>query len=168
MKAKTLYKEFLNSTTTEKQELLRLVSKWAVQEDDLNDEGYIYNICYGILIDYLSERIEDTMLFIFMNKWEKLENKMYQIESEGKEFDKAWDLIKNTKWFKKLCEEYIDDAICKFQDEIWNQTEACMSKVEDYLVDEATYGLKTWSEICELAQNEIDKEEIRKVKFVNY
>ena len=43
-----------------------------------------------------------------------------------------------------------------------------MSKVEDYLVDEATYGLKTWSEICELAQNEIDKEEIRKVKFVNY
>ena len=103
MKAKTLYKDFLESTPKEKQELLRLVSKWAIQEDDFNDERYVYNICYGMLISYLSERVEDALLFNFMNKWEKLENKMYQIESEGKEFDKAWDLIKNTKWFKKLC-----------------------------------------------------------------
>ena len=166
MKAKTLYKDFLESTPKEKQDLLRLVSKWAVQEDDPNDERYVYNICYGMLINYLSERIEDTMLFIFMNKWEKLENKMYQIETEGEEFEEAWDSIKKTKWFKNLYEEYIDDVVCKFQDEIWNQVETCMNKVEDYFFDEVTYGSKTWSEICELAKREIDKEEIRKVKFV--
>lgn len=157
---------FLDSSSEDKQELLKLVSKWAVNEKDVNDEEYIHDICYGILIDYLSERIEDAMLFMFMNKWEKLENKTYQIESESKEFDKAWDSIKKTKWFKYLCEEYIDDVVSKFQDEIWKQVEACMNKVEDYFFDEVTYGSKTWSEICELAKREIDKEEIRKVKFV--
>lgn len=157
---------FLDNSLEDKQELLRLVSKWAVHENDVNDEEYIHDICYGILIDYLSERIEDAMLFMFMNKWEQLENKTYQIESESKEFDKAWDSIKKTKWFKYLREEYIDDVVCKFQDEIWNQVEACMNKVEDYFFDEVTYGSKTWSEICELAKREIDKEEIRKVKFV--
>lgn len=165
MKA-NLFKMFLNSSSEDKQELLKLVSKWAVNEEDVNDEEYIHDICYGILIDYLSERIEDTMLFMFMNKWEKLENKMYQIESEDEEFEEAWDSIKKTKWFKYLCEEYIDDVVCKFQDEIWNQVEACMNKVEDYFFDEVTYGSKTWSEICELAKREIDKEKIRKVKFV--
>lgn len=167
MKAKTLYKEFLNSTPKEKQELLRLVSKWAACEDETDDEGYVYNICYGMLINYLSERVEDALLFNFMNKWEKLENKLYQIESEGDEFDKDWASIKKTKWFKKLCEEYIEDVVGKFQDEIWNQVEVCMNKVEDCFFDEVTYGSKTWSEICELAKREIDKEEIRKVKFVN-
>ena len=34
-----------------------------------------------------------------------------------------------------------------------------MSKVENYLVDGATYGLKTWNEICELAKSEISEEE---------
>ena len=168
MKAKTLYKVFLESTPKEKQELLRLVSKWAACEDEADDEGYVYNICYGMLINYLSERVEDALLFNFMNKWEKLENKLYQIESEGDEFNKDWASIKKTKWFKKLCEEYIEDVVGKFQDEIWNQTEVCMNKVEDYFFDEVTYGSKTWSEICELAKREIDKEEIRKVKFVNY
>lgn len=168
MKAINLFKKFLNSSSKEKQELLRLISKWSVCESDANDETYIHDICYGILIDYLSERIEDTLFFIFMNKWEKLENKMYQIESEGEEFEKAWDSIKRTKWFKYLCEEYIEDVVDKFQDEIWNQTEACMNKTGDYFFDEVTYGSKTWSEICELAKSEIDKEEIHKVKFVNY
>lgn len=166
MKAKTLYKDFLESTPKEKQELLRLVSKWATCEDEADDEGYVYNICYGMLINYLSERVEDALLFNFMNKWEKLENKLYQIESEGDEFDKDWASIKKTKWFKKLCEEYIEDVVGKFQDEIWNQVEVCMNKVEDCFFDEVTYGSKTWSEICELAKREIDKEEIRKVKFV--
>ena len=120
-----------------------------------------------MLINYLSERVEDALLFNFMNKWEKLENKLYQIESEGDEFDKDWASIKKTKWFKKLCEEYIEDVVGKFQDEIWNQVEACMNKVEDYFFDEVAYGSKTWSEICELAKREIDKEEIHRVKFVN-
>lgn len=140
MKAKNLYKEFLNSTPKEKQELLRLVSKWAACEDETDDEGYVYNICYGMLINYLSERVEDALLFNFMNKWEKLENKLYQIESEGDDFDKDWASIKKTKWFKKICEEYIEDVVGKFLDEIWNQTEVCMNKVEDYFFDEVTYG----------------------------
>lgn len=42
MKAKTLYKDFLESTPKEKQELLRLVSKWAACEDEADDEGYVY------------------------------------------------------------------------------------------------------------------------------
>lgn len=63
MKAKTLYKDFLESTPKEKQELLRLVSKWAACEDEADDEGYVYNICYGMLINYLLERVEDALLF---------------------------------------------------------------------------------------------------------
>ena len=43
---------FLDNSLEDKQELLRLVSKWAVHENDVNDEEYIHDICYGILIDY--------------------------------------------------------------------------------------------------------------------